>query len=143
MRDRGGETQVPQCTSDSRRKNTARQASLPTAISVPAALAPDTSETAPLGRDEAKRCRGCMQAKRRTRQTELSVFEVSPFAFNHTGKGNDLPADAGAVCTGHPFPTDSVSEVQRKDVEKGKMVPPTGLEPMTPQFSVECSTRLS
>ena len=61
---------------------------------------------------------GIVQAKRRTGQTELSVFEVSPFAFNHAGKGNDLPADTDAAYAGHPFPTYSMSEVQRKGLEK-------------------------
>jgi len=51
-----------------------------------------------------------MQAKRRTRQTELSVFEVSPLAVNHAGEGNDLPASTGAVCAGHPFPIHNVSK---------------------------------
>ena len=71
------------------------------------------------------------------RQTKLAVFQVSLPAVNNPSEWDNLPTNTGSGTHGHPFPILVDTLVNKKTM------PPAGLEPATPQFSVECSTRLS
>ena len=97
-----------------------------------------TSEPFHWGRTWFCQISGVVQSEGRACQAKLAVFQVVAFAINDNGEGDSLAAGANPICAGHPFPCCPCLIIC-----KGEEVPPTGLEPVTPQFSVECSTRLS